>query len=100
MKWGYNYKDNDIVLNEKAEGDELTEQGVEIWTTQERGEYHSDYGYDRNFFVMEKQEQNEQIASKLDKDLEIKTGTSVKYDFLRNQRDKLNVKLIFNKDEA
>ena len=98
MKWGYKYKDGDIVLNEKVEGEALTEQGVNIWAKQERNEYRSDFGYDRNFFITEGLEQKKQIVNKLDKDLEIMPNTTVSYDFSEITPEVLNIKLNFKKN--
>jgi len=98
MKWGYKYQDGDIVLNEKAEGDALTKQGIEIWAKQERSEYRSDFGYDRTSFIMEGIEQRKQIATKLDKDLEVMPNTAVSYDFSNITGEILNIKLNFKKN--
>ena len=98
MKWGYKYEEGDIVLNEKVEGDMLIEQGLKIWVKQERSEYRSDFGYDRNFLAMEGIEQKTQIANKLDKDLEVMPDIALSYDFSEISQETLNIKLNFKKN--
>jgi hypothetical protein len=95
MKWGYKYEDGDIVLNEKNEGNELTEQGLEIWAKQERSEYYSDFGYDRGFLGMQTGEQRTQIRNKLDSDLEMQSNTEASYEFVSTNSEILDIKINF-----
>ena len=94
MKWGYKYENGDIVLNEKSLGEELAMQGLFIWKSQTREEYYSDFGFDRNFFLMEEELQKKEIIRKIGKDLVLPAETTIEYNFDKN-KEILNIKLNF-----
>ncbi len=83
MTWGYKYQNGDLVLNEVVKDEDLQRQGMQIWANQERGEYYTNFGYDRNFFISNNEKMEELIEVKFSQDLGLTSQQNTKYSFVK-----------------
>jgi hypothetical protein len=95
MKWGYKYENHDIVLNHKSEGSDLTKQGLEIWCKQEKAEYYTKFGIDRNFFTTNDETLIKEAVKKINDDIYIPPNTEASFEFEKPTTEELKVKIVF-----